>query len=414
MDDFEKRLRLHAEKVMEGMRPLDIDPKTIERNEENMPKKRIGLVIAAVIVAVAGFTAVAATFDWDTKLLEYLNLTPEQAEKLSDSTDYPGLSVSDAGVTVTVRQTLADSHGLYVLYDAVAPEGFEFSDGIEFVGSLLEVPDAAAEISGSCSWSNQMLSHSGNRSTWLLTYDNTAGITGGELRLTLDVLGCKKPRKPIEVPDEEYESKDGTVKYAVVYDKDGTEDNDRELTEREKALQEKVDSDEPLTQAERMLRPKLYDYVCLFDGHWELAWNFEYNNCAIVLEPDLAVRDEKGREYTVKKLELSPMSICLEVEQNFGYELEAVPVPSGSTDENGNVVTVEMGPQPPMPVINMKDGTKAALESDYPGGSYRGYFDGRVGGVNYLNIGFEDGIIDLENVESVTYGDRTIEIETVK
>ncbi len=410
MEDFENRLRLHAEKVRAGMKPLDIDPAAGERKEENMPKKRIGLVIAAVIVAVAGFTAMAATFDWDTKLLEYLNLTPEQAEKLSNSTDYPGLSVSDAGVTVTVRQTLADSHGLYVLYDATAPEGFEFSDDIEFVGSLLEVPDTTLGTAGSCSWNNQMLSHSGNSSTWLLTYDNTAGITGGELRLTLDVLGCKKPRKPVEVPDEEYESKDGTVKYAVVYN-DEPADNDRVLTEREKALQEKLDNDEPLTQAERLLKSKLDDYVCLFDGHWELAWDFEYNNCAIVLEPDLAVHDEKGREYTVKKLELSPMSICLEVEQNFEHELERVPVPSGNTDENGKVVTVEMGPQPPMPVINMKDGTKAALDGEYPNVSYGGYFDGRVGGINYLNIGFEDGIIDLENVESVTYGDQTIKIK---
>ena len=153
------------------------------------------------------------------------------------------------------------------------------------------------------------------------------------------------------------------------------------------------------------------EFETVYEGPWELIWNFEYKNSAKVIEPDLLIHDENGTEFTVKRLEISPMSICMDVEQDFDMELKEVPVPSGGTDKDGKVVTIQMAPNPPKPVVNMKDGTQAVLKNSKIGGSFFGFIDGRSGGLSNLVWAFEDGIIDLENVESITYGDQTIIIQ---
>lgn len=404
MNDFEERLRRHAETVKERMPSLDIEPTTGERTDLKMPKKRIGLAIAAVIVALAGFTAMAATFNWDAKLLEYLNLTPEQAEKLADSVACPNVSVTRSGVTVTVRQTLSYSRGLYAVIDIEAPEGFEFGDETRFKSCALNFADEPE--SGSRSWDIKQLSRSGNKSTWVLCYYNSEPIKSGRLELTLDSLGYWGEAKPADADESGAEG--GVIKVPFIISKEDS------AAEGAYGEAESVDAEgeafSPVQNAEIEYSiapaPSLgtADFVTVYSGPWVLTWDFEYKNSAKVIEPDLLVHDENGNGFTVKRLELSPMSICLDLEQDFE--------PKQSFDiaeDGGEVVTVQLAPDAPEPAVNMKDGTRAALKNSQFG--FFGYLDGRAGGTRNMLWTFEDGAIDLDNVESVTYGDQTIEIK---
>ena len=77
-------------------------------------------LVAALILSIASLTVIAATLGWHHKLIEYFNNpTDEQMELMNGAFDAPMVSGTDNGYTVNVLNTLADKHGIYVLYDAV-------------------------------------------------------------------------------------------------------------------------------------------------------------------------------------------------------------------------------------------------------------------------------------------------------
>lgn len=381
-NDMEERLRRHADTVRESMAPLNIDPAGEERKDVKMPKKRIGLIAAAAIVAVAGITAMAATLKWDEGMLKFLHLTPEQAEKLEDSAAYPEVSVTDNGVTVTVRQTLTDSHGIYVLYDIEAPEGFEFTDDTRFGGAVFDPDCGITSDSSSTGWDNRTLSQSGNKRTALLCYNTDGRFKSGRATMIFKDLGYR---------DTEYRPEDDPEVTTV--------DNGGGVS-----IQYRVADSEPTDSRDPADRSYLkYGFVKQIEGRWELSWDFDYVDAARVIEPELKYHNDKGNEYTVKKIELSPMSIWVETEHSM--EMEAVQVEPGDAVAT---YTVQMPPQPLVPVIKMKDGSTVKFSERIGFGYGTAYLDGRPGGLQRQSWNFEDGIIDLSLVESITFGESTV------
>lgn len=78
---------------------------------------------AAVLVclAVAG-TALAVNLGLHEKLAAYFHLQSGESALLESAIENPVTTVSDQGISVTIRQTLANSSGLYVLYEVTTPE----------------------------------------------------------------------------------------------------------------------------------------------------------------------------------------------------------------------------------------------------------------------------------------------------
>lgn len=95
-----------------------------------LPKARVTAVLAAILVLLLSFGAIAASQGWHEALVDYLGVGSEQMSELSGAAAMPELSVSDKGVTVTVKQTLADRYGVYVVYEVEAPEDFVFEDDV--------------------------------------------------------------------------------------------------------------------------------------------------------------------------------------------------------------------------------------------------------------------------------------------
>ena len=130
MTEFEKRLQQHSQSVKAHI----TSPVHIERKDMFvMKKRRISFVLVAALIALlTATTALAATFNWHESLIAFFNPTPEQVEKLEGAIDIPSASVSQNGVTIEIKQTIADSQGVYILYELTVPEDVILTDDVMF------------------------------------------------------------------------------------------------------------------------------------------------------------------------------------------------------------------------------------------------------------------------------------------
>ena len=105
---------------------INADP--VERRLFMRRKFISSALVATLILSIASLTVIAATLGWHHKLMEYFNNpTAEQMELMNGAFDAPMVSGSDNGYTVNVLNTLADKHGIYVLYELVCPPNKEIN-----------------------------------------------------------------------------------------------------------------------------------------------------------------------------------------------------------------------------------------------------------------------------------------------
>ncbi len=101
---------------------VTLDTERAERNVFSKRKFAHAVLVAILILSVASFATIAATMGWHHKLIEYFNNpTAKQMELMDGAFDTPMVSGTDNGYTVNVLHTLADKHGIYVLYELVPP-----------------------------------------------------------------------------------------------------------------------------------------------------------------------------------------------------------------------------------------------------------------------------------------------------
>ena len=208
------------------------------------------VLVAAILVALLVTTALAINFGWHIKLIEYFNASEEQMESLDMAIGMPEATVTHNGVTITVKQTLADAFGIYVVYEMTVPDNIELDDNVLWAFTVFSVPSAETEDYVSVSTiGTTILEQNGNKRTVLLHKQVSSPFTNGKIELIFQNLI-----------------------YFVLNDKS---------------------------------RP----YMPLVEGEWELEWDFTYVDTGKTIELNLPLSID-GSDNTISKLVVSPMSIC--------------------------------------------------------------------------------------------------------
>lgn len=253
-------------------------------------KKRFPIVLAAMIAAL-GVTAAAAAYiiQWNDKLAERFDANEEQQNQLASDSAIASVdqTVTENGLTVTAVQTLGDKNGVYLLFDVKAPEGITLSDENLFEGTSVEIEGI----------------------------ENGANYSGGFMSDT----------------DQDVSSPDSTnERYYEIWlsNADQADWNGKKITVTFSNLQ--ADNG------------KLDMYTEL-EGKWALSWTLSYTDHAQTFEINQTY-DIGGHEVVVKSIELSPLSMTIDLG---GTGLEQL-IEDAGLDELGTLF---------MPSLILYDGT---------------------------------------------------------
>lgn len=97
-------------------------------------QRRLSMAALATIavLVITATTALAIHFGWHEKLFEYFNPTQEQISMMQPATDFPEVSISENGLTITIQQTLTDIRGIYVVYEIEITQDIEMPDDVQW------------------------------------------------------------------------------------------------------------------------------------------------------------------------------------------------------------------------------------------------------------------------------------------
>ncbi len=221
------------------------------------PVKHLYLLAALVALAVLTMTtALAISFGWHEKLIEYLNPSDEQMTALDGAADTPDATITKNGVTITVKQTLADSLGIYVIYEMTVPDDIELTDDIRWAQYILDIPLAQADESHTLgTTSATVLEQSAHKRTVLIYSQRTAPSENGSIRLQFKDL--------------------------IDYSNTGVTNN----------------------VLAAMSAP-------LIEDDWALEWDFSYVDTSKTIEVNKPL-SINGSEDTITRVVVSPMSACV-------------------------------------------------------------------------------------------------------
>ena len=225
--------------------------------------RRLATVVALVAVLVLmASTALAVGLGWHERFMEYFGIGDTQTGLLDGAVGSPGLSVTDNGVTVNVLQTLADSQGVYVVFEATVPNNVELADETGFSVAFLEAETVrqvgyASSVSG-C----EILDISGNKIIAIADFFPSERIRDGTLKLTVQDVGYTT-------------HEEGSTTFKT-----------------------------------------------LISGDWSLEWDFTYKDTSKKISPNQAV-DADG-EAVVTEISISPVSVCVIVEGSMRAKLEGL------------------------------------------------------------------------------------------
>ena len=99
----------------------------LQRRRSTRPKRRglrrFPLALAAVLVclAVSG-TALAVNFGLHEKLADLFQVNESNQTLVADAIDTPEAVYQKDGITITVKQTIADDSCIYAIYEVTVPE----------------------------------------------------------------------------------------------------------------------------------------------------------------------------------------------------------------------------------------------------------------------------------------------------
>lgn len=165
----------------------DSDGTCADEGDMNMNvsvKKRFSrvAVIAAVmaLTTVSAFAAVPELRDWAS---DQFGLSTEQEQQLAESGALQNIqaTASDENMTLTVRQTLADENGMYIIYDVESADGSDVvmeEDSFHFT-VLAETSDVFLY-----SFEQQVLEDQGSRVTYMAVLTGLENLSGQEVSLT--------------------------------------------------------------------------------------------------------------------------------------------------------------------------------------------------------------------------------------
>ncbi len=219
-------------------------------------RKRFSMAAVAISICILTTTvALAVTFNWHQMLISYLNPTEQQMQEMGGSLGTPEATITKNGVTITVLQTIADSHGVYVLYEMTAPKEIELNKDVIFRNSFLDLKTDSTATNYVGSGENITLEEHENTRIALYYYGQTAQIGNGYAELQLgDLSQC-------------------------IYDDNG----------------------------------EYLDLVPLVKGEWNLKWEFNLEDShSIVFKTNQPV-SINGSKNTITEIAVSPLSIYIQV-----------------------------------------------------------------------------------------------------
>jgi len=233
------------------------------KNTEVIPMRKrtrfsVALVAAVLTVLILGTgTVLAATLGWHTALLSHFNPTAEQVELLDDTVGTPDISITRDGLTISVLQSLADSFGVYILYEIVVDdEAFVFPEEMLVGARLFRSGDSGDGVT-SGSDEAVILENSRNRLTVLQQFHSTAPTTNENVSLLVFSLSY--------ITDE--------------WDYDG-----------------------------RLIQPLFEDLFA--DNEWVFRWELDFVHMGTTLLPNVTV-EYSGAVNTVTEIVISPLSAMI-------------------------------------------------------------------------------------------------------
>ncbi|QIB69180.1 DUF4179 domain-containing protein [Aminipila butyrica] len=313
--------------------------------------RRVTIQAAVIIllVMITATSALAVTFNWHVKLMEYFGIQPGQEAMLEEAQTAPDATLTHEGVTVTVKQTLADSKGLYVLYEMSVPKSITLKEASETAlsdGTTLEertdwgfyslnAPienlegDTAMTITG-----HEILAQSQHHRTGIVSVTPTGKLVDGTIELVFKDLSAERVYRTAEDLKDE-----STV---------------------------------------------------LVKGEWKLAWDFTYKDSSKIIAPNQNV-EGNDVSYRVSEVSISPISSCVTVK---------------AAANAGNLFRFPVH-------LNLKDGSRITYDRNSKNKRYTcvSKKEGNETVYEYQMYNRFDRLIDPEAVKSISIGDTTVLIE---
>lgn len=308
----------------------------MEKERKSMKFNKKILFALCIAVAAAGVTVTATMPSWNEKLIRYFKPTAEQTESLAGAVNSPEISQTNNGVTVSVLNTVVDSHGLYTLYEVTLPDDITVTQELMDKNLSWDMrylnfkTDEPQNVYGIRSESIDVVDFSEHKITFML-FENTAHKI---LNNQIVRLKCEN----------------------LVYFEDFGDGN-----VEKKLLKE-----------------------CDFD----LSWELNYEDLSKKIEVNKPVNLINGKENTLKSVEISPLTIWVQVE---------------GADAMGVL----------NPIVKMKNGGEFTLNDNATSGesncSFASYTEENGGGETTLNFRFSK-IQSISDFESITVGGLTIDL----
>ncbi|BBI33330.1 DUF4179 domain-containing protein [Cohnella abietis] len=238
--------------------------KTYQEGEAPMKKTTKKVTALAVVVAVFLLftTAVfASTLNWNELLIQHFKPSKSQIKAMKGNVSIPEATVTNNGVTITVKQTIVDSQNVYVLYEMTVPESIDLNDDIRWKGEYFGLkPKAMGEARPSLGGGSTILKQDKHTRTGLY-YKPLTVLNGNSAAIML--------------------FEDLTLNQ-MIYDKKG----------------------------EFMGLNR----IPLIEGEWEITWDLMIDDTqSIKLEPNKPLSLKKSKN-KVTKIEISPLSIYILIE----------------------------------------------------------------------------------------------------
>ena len=217
---------------------------------------------AAIVFAISCITVFASvSLDWHKKLAEYFNPTDKQIEQMQGAAAFPDITATDGGITVNILQTLADKHGIYVLYEIEGVGNIGNNETLSWEKERLKISyKSDSKIPGTGGYAySKILDCENNKCTMLYIRTGTGKIANQKLKF--DLSGLKKG----------------------VIDTNGN-----------------------------------CSFYSVSESRFELEWDFQYENLGKEWNPDEKINNGKN---TVTQIDISPISLWITVS---GEELKNI------------------------------------------------------------------------------------------
>ncbi len=244
-------------------------------------KKKIVIVLAAAIAALSVTTAAAYVFHWNEELVDRFKVNEEQQNRLANDGAVADVSqtVTKNGVTISAIQTLGDKNGIYILFYIKAPEDITLTKDGSGIGMNVNI-EGVPNVSYSSQWvldSEKVGSSSKGRGCYYeLWLNNNAGTN--------------------------WNGKDIKVEFNNLRDLNKEPDNN-----------------------------------VIVPGKWELSWKLSYADQMKSVDINKAYT-VNGKEIVVKSVEISPLSMTINVGGNGLGQLVA----NSDLNEAGGLCSVSL------------------------------------------------------------------------